>query len=211
MPVENKVRACRRFEKQVNEVEQNFLNSPLHNLCDWSTFAQLNIMEMKSIQSLLKDMVKMKQKQLELALDNVICQKEVPITDKKVVLVLINEDKLVLLPTQTNTTNMKEKEKQKENKTFTEVIIEKTVPISDKKVVLVPITDKKVVPKEEDEDSEDDEDEEYKAYIAIKHKQNIGINGTTAELEIYLKHHTRDDMPLTDADKTFLCGLQGFT
>jgi hypothetical protein len=58
---------------------------------------------------------------------------------------------------------------------------------------------------------EEHDDGEYKAYIAFKHRQNICINGTKEELEMYLKHHTRDDMPLTDADKTFLRGLKAFT
>ena len=85
MPVENKIRATRRFQNKVEETKQNFEDSPLNGLCSWDTFARLNAMEMKSIQVLMKDMIKMKSKQRELELDDEDVFGEVPQNNIKVV------------------------------------------------------------------------------------------------------------------------------
>jgi hypothetical protein len=108
MPVDNKTRATRRFQAKVNDTKQNFENSPLNVLCDWNTFARFSVMEMKSIQVLMKDMIKMKSKQGELELDDEDVLGAVPQIEERVV--PVPQKPIVIVPTEDDKTNGKEKE-----------------------------------------------------------------------------------------------------
>jgi hypothetical protein len=61
-----------------------------------------------------------------------------------------------------------------------------------------------VVPTEDEDLSEDEE--EYAQYLLIREQDVL----TPEEFEIYLKHHTRDGMPLSDDDKLFLRDMRGY-
>jgi hypothetical protein len=220
MPVENKIRATRRFQNKVEETKQNFEDSPLNGLCSWDAFARLNAMEMKSIQVLMKDMIKMKSKQRELELDDEDVFRpqrgqdvlgEVPPNEEKVV--PVQQKPIIIVPIEDDKTNEKENEKENENiiLDLPEVITLDVVP--PETIIVVPeviILD--MVPPEtiimvptEDEDLSEDE-EEYAQYLLIREQDVL----TPEEFEIYLKHHTRDGMPLSDDDKLFLRDMRGY-
>ena len=82
--------------------------------------------------------------------------------------------------------NKKEKENENENNILEEVIIPDTVPIFDVSVV-----------------PNEDEEKEYAEYLNLKYKDDK----TSEELEIYLRHHTRDGEPLSDEEKNMLRDL----
>jgi hypothetical protein len=217
MPVENKIRATRRFQNKVEETKQNFEDSPLNGLCSWDAFARLNAMEMKSIQVLMKDMIKMKSKQRELELDDEDVFRpqrdqdvlgEVPPNEEKVV--PVQQKPIIIVPIEDDKTNEKENEKENENiiLDLPEVITLDVKPQSNNKVVLIaeaePQSEEKVVPTEDEDLSEDEE--EYAQYLLIREQDVL----TPEEFEIYLKHHTRDGMPLSDDDKLFLRDMRGY-
>jgi hypothetical protein len=217
MPVENKIRATRRFQNKVEETKQNFEDSPLNGLCSWDAFARLNAMEMKSIQVLMKDMIKMKSKQRELELDDEDVFRpqrgqdvlgEVPPNEEKVV--PVQQKPIIIVPIEDDKTNEKENEKENENiiLDLPEVITLDVEPQSNNKVVLIaeaePQSEEKVVPTEDEDLSEDEE--EYAQYLLIREQDVL----TPEEFEIYLKHHTRDGMPLSDDDKLFLRDMRGY-
>jgi hypothetical protein len=209
MPVENKIRATRRFQNKVEETKQNFEDSPLNGLCSWEAFARLNAMEMKSIQVLMKDMIKMKSKQRELELDDEDVFGEVPQNNIKVV--PVQQQPIIIVPIEDDKTN----EKENENiiiLDLPEVITLDVEPQSNNKVVLIaeaePQSEENVVPTEDEDLSEDlsEDEEEYAQYLLIR-EQDVQ---TPEEFEIYLKHHTRDGMPLSDDDKLFLREMEGY-
>jgi hypothetical protein len=217
MPVENKIRATRRFQNKVEETKQNFEDSPLNGLCSWDAFARLNAMEMKSIQVLMKDMIKMKSKQRELELDDEDVFRpqrdqdvlgEVPPNEEKVV--PVQQKPIIIVPIEDDKTNEKENEKENENIILylQEDITLDVEPKSNNKVVLIaeaePQSEEKVVPTEDEDLSEDEE--EYAQYLLIREQDVL----TPEEFEIYLKHHTRDGMPLSDDDKLFLRDMRGY-
>jgi hypothetical protein len=217
MPVENKIRATRRFQNKVEETKQNFEDSPLKGLCSWDAFARLNAMEMKSIQVLMKDMIKMKSKQRELELDDEDVFRpqrgqdvlgEVPPNEEEVV--TVQQKPIIIVPIEDDKTNEKENEKENENiiLDLPEVITLDVEPQSNNKVVLIaeaePQSEEKVVPTEDEDLSEDEE--EYAQYLLIREQDVL----TPEEFEIYLKHHTRDGMPLSDDDKLFLRDMRGY-
>jgi hypothetical protein len=78
MPVDKKTRCIRRLQPKIDEAKKNYENSPLNNICSWDIFARLSTTEMRSIQSVMKEMVKMKSKQEELGLDNDVVVGAVP-------------------------------------------------------------------------------------------------------------------------------------
>jgi len=57
--------------------------------------------------------------------------------------------------------------------------------------------------KAEEEDEEDDTEDEFNEYLLIREKDDK----TTEELELYLRHHTRNGEPLSDEDKQFIRGM----
>jgi hypothetical protein len=190
MPVDKKTRAIRRLQPKIDEAKQNYENSPLNNICSWDIFARLSTAEMRSIQSVMKEMVKMKSKQEELELDNDAVVGAVPPKDIK-----WYQD-----------TDNKKDEKEKENIILKNILEEKEkVIISDP----VPLpSDKRYQDIDETENNNNmvpDNDEEHTQYLLIKDKDVH----TDEEFEIYLKHHTRDGMPLSDDDKLFLREMQG--
>jgi hypothetical protein len=212
MPVENKIRATRRFQNKVAETTQNFEDSPLNVLCSWDAFARLNAMEMKSIQVLMKDMIKMKSKQRELELDDEDVFGEVPQNNIKVV--PVQQQPIIIVPIEDDKTNEKENENiiiENIILDLPEVITLDVEPQSNNKVVLIaeaePQSEEKVVPTEDEDLSEDlsEDEEEYAQYLLIR-EQDVQ---TPEEFEIYLKHHTRDGMPLSDDDKIFLREMRG--
>jgi hypothetical protein len=217
MPVENKIRATRRFQTKVDDTKQRFEDSPLSGLCSWDAFARFNIMEMKSIQVLMKDMIKMKSKQRELELDDEDVFRpqrdqdvlgEVPPNEEEVV--PVQQKPIIIVPIEDDKTNEKENEKENENiiLDLPEVITLDVEPQSNNKVVLIaeaePQSEEKVVPTEDEDLSEDEE--EYAQYLLIREQDVL----TPEEFEIYLKHHTRDGMPLSDDDKLFLRDMRGY-
>ena len=57
--------------------------------------------------------------------------------------------------------------------------------------------------KAEEEGEEDDTEDEFNEYLLIREKDDK----TTEELELYLRHHTRNGEPLSDEDKQFIRGM----